>query len=851
MVVGTSWHRSFLFANCLIFFLAISASSDAAPVIGRIMPPAGQRGTECEVTVTGSRLNEAIELFFEDDLVQQISLSQPNNGMVKLRLRIPKDCPLGDHRVRLRTKAGLSALRTFAIVSAPIRIEQETERKEKSANNTPDTAELIETSDGTTQAVAGIVRREDVDTYRLPLQAGEKISVSVRAVRLNHTPFDPALELLDDRGFVIASCDDHSLLQQDAMIAIRVKEAGDYFLRVRESAYRGDDNSVYLLQVGRFPAPTVALPPGGTAGQEMMVEWLGDCDGPWRTKITLPQNLLRREAVLDGIFYAVPVRESISAVEGVPLRMTSLSVSKEIEPNDTADAGQALPTPMAVWGQMQKPGDVDWLRFEAAKGSKWSVKAWGRRLGSPIDLILDAYRDDKKRQKITGNDDAGGPDSRIMVTVPEEGIFLVRIGDHQSRGGDEFVWWLEVEQVQPAMTVAVPPTQTRTQQGLIAEVPQGNRTALVLNATRTSSSVDVLPMLADLPEGVQVTAASLPANAPSSLIVFEATAVAPLGTSTASVDLVIEDGEQQSNIGSLRQPTEMVHGNPNRTCWRQSVSDRLPVAVVDPVPVQIDLVAPVVPLVQSGRLDLRVKIERAEGFEGVVRLTFPFHPPGVGAASGVNVPADATEVVYPINASDKAIVDEWDVAVIATVTPKGELAKTRPSFQVASRPVKLNVAKPLFGLTVDRVAGELGSQVVMVGELNEAAKVSGKAMLLGLPAKCTSAEVAFQRGDTEIRFPVEIAADAPVGKHGSVVCELHVPQRDDWVIQTAKTAELRIDKPLPAVSTAKPEKTPEKKVSNPQPKELSRRERLRQQAQAIANTRSATAVAESAAVVED
>lgn len=850
-MVRASWYRWLLFVIGFFFFVLAATKSDAAPVIGRIMPPAGQRGTECEVTVTGSRLDEAIKLFFEDGLIEQVSLNQENANTLKLRLRIPGDCPLGDHRVRLQTKHGLSHLRTFAVINSPIRIEHETQGSEKSSNNSSATAELIEIQDGKTQAIAGVVRREDVDTFRLPLQAGERISVAVRAVRLNHTPFDPAIELLNSKGFILASCDDHSLLQQDAMIATRVEETGDYFLRVRESAYRGDDNSVYLLQVGRFPTPTVALPPGGTAGQEINIKWLGDLDGSWQTKFTLPQKLLRRDAFLDGIFYASPVREGVSAVEAVPLRMTSLPVSKEVEPNDAADAVQTLPTPMAVWGQMQKQGDVDWLRFEAAKGSKWSVRAWGRRLGSPIDLTLNAYRDDKKRQKITGNDDAGGPDSTMMVTVPEEGLFLVRIDDHQDRGGDDFVWWLEVEQVQPAMTVAVPPTQTRTQLGLIAEIPQGNRTALVLNATRTSSSVDVLPKLANLPEGVQVTATRLPANAPSSLVVLEATANAPLGVSTGRVDLVTESGEQQNSIGALRQPTEMVHGNPNRTCWRQSVSDRLPVAVVKPVPVQIELVEPAVPLVQSGRLDLNIKVSRAEGFEGAVRLTFPFHPPGVGAASGVNVPAESNEVCYPINASDKAAIGDWAVAVVATVAPKGDLAKTRPAFQVASRPVKLSIAKPLVGLAIDRVAGELGSQVFMVGKLNDAAQVSGKAMLLGLPPKCMSGEVAFKPGDTEIHFPVEIAKDAPVGKYGTIACELHVPQRDEWVIHRAKAGELRIDKPMPLATKPKAEKAPVKKVSKPQSQTISRREQLRRQAQAFANAESTTAVAGPVKVAED
>ena len=64
MVMRGSGQRLQRIFACLSLFVMVAASSDAAPVIGRIMPPAGQRGTECEVTVTGSRLHDAIGLFF-------------------------------------------------------------------------------------------------------------------------------------------------------------------------------------------------------------------------------------------------------------------------------------------------------------------------------------------------------------------------------------------------------------------------------------------------------------------------------------------------------------------------------------------------------------------------------------------------------------------------------------------------------------------------------------------------------------------------------------------------------------------------------------------------------------------
>ena len=81
--------------------------------------------------------------------------------------------------------------------------------------------------------------------------------------------------------------------------------------------------------------------------------------------------------------------------------MTSLPVSKESDANDSPDVQMRVPAPAAIWGLLEKENDTDWIRIERPKGSKWSVKGYGRRLGSPIDLTLNAYRDNEKHTRIT------------------------------------------------------------------------------------------------------------------------------------------------------------------------------------------------------------------------------------------------------------------------------------------------------------------------------------------------------------------------------------------------------------------------------------------------------------------
>jgi hypothetical protein len=195
-----------------------------------------------------------------------------------------------------------------------------------------------------------IIFYEDVDTFRIHLPAGGRISAVVEAVRLDQQMLDPHLELLDAEGFVVAACDDHPLLAQDAAIAVTVEREGDYFLRVRETAY-GGGNGVYLLHVGDFPIPHVAWPPGGPQGATLDVEWIGDPAGPFRQQVILPA------AELDGLARVRPVRgggEQPSPL-AVPFRVTAAPVATVAEPSNEPAAAARATAPRPPAPQPHRP----------------------------------------------------------------------------------------------------------------------------------------------------------------------------------------------------------------------------------------------------------------------------------------------------------------------------------------------------------------------------------------------------------------------------------------------------------------------------------------------------------------
>ena len=767
----------------------------AAPTIGRIEPPGAPAGSEVEVRILGGELGDPQEIFFEEGRITVVAVSGVDEKTVKATVRVPADCPPGPHRFRVRTRHGLSELRTFRVGGFEQVAEQE-------PNDAAATAQALHLG----RSVTGVVKSEDVDCFRVHLPAGGRIAAAVDAIRLDQEMFDPHLELVDSRGFVVAACDDHPLLGQDAMLAVTVRDAGDYVVRLRESAYGGNEGCVYLLHVGDFPVPCLAWPPVGPPGGSLDVEWLGDPAGTFRETIRLPDV-----APLTGVAEIRPGRAGTVSPVGVPLRVSPLAVTAEAEPNDEPAKATQASAPAGCLGRFDAPEDVDWYRITAAKGTSWHIRGWGRRLGSPADLVVNVHRDDEKRERITGNDDTHGPDSEARVTVPDEGSFLIRVTDHLRRGGPTFGYWIEVEAAEPTLTVSVPPGRSNTQERLVAVVPRGGRSAVVFNAARADCDRAATLACTDLPAGVTAVAAPLPPSAPAAPVVFEAAADARTATGLATVAVRAADDEH--TLGGLRQTTELVFGPPNNATYRTSVSDRLPIAVVEPAPLGITVDPPLVPLVRRGSLELRVRLERSDGFTGKVRLAMPFKPPGVGAPASVDVAEDACEAVYPLNATPDAPLGTWQVVVTAVVKSPGKNRDTNRDKNrdelmplVSSQLIPLEVAEPVVQLAAEKTVVEQGRDATIVWKVTKSGAFVGpaKARLLGLPVKTEAPELELQAGDAELAFPVKVAPDAPPGPHRNVFCELRVPKGDAWIVHSMPPTQLRIDVPLQTPSEAKP-----------------------------------------------
>ena len=495
----------------LFFFLALGTTLPAVqagdPGLSLIQPRGVQRGTEAVLTFSGARLNDAEEIFFYRPGVKATKIEPVNANAIKVTVQVAADCRLGEHIAQVRTKSGISDYRTFYVGALP-------SVEEKEPNSEFDAPQAIEL--GTT--VAGVVQNEDVDYFVVTAKKGERISAEIEAMRLGTYLFDPYIAILDSKRFELAVSDDAPLVYQDALASVVAPEDGNYIIEVRESAYGGNGNCRYRLHVGRFPRPTAVYPAGGKVGEEIEVKFLGNPNGVLTQKFKLPAQVEDDYGLLASDATGVAPSEN-------PFRLFPHGNVLEVEPNDDFKTPTPAELPLAFNGIIEKTDDVDCFKFTAKKGQQFEVECYARRIRSALDPVVNLYNASGGR--ITGNDDSRGPDSYFRFAVPADGEYIIRINDHLSRGGEDFVYRIEFTPVEPKLTLSIPRVTRYDQDRQRIYVPKGNRFATLVSASRQNFGGELVLDGKDLPQGLTMHAEPMPSNMSQMPVVFEAAADAP------------------------------------------------------------------------------------------------------------------------------------------------------------------------------------------------------------------------------------------------------------------------------------------------------------------------------------
>lgn len=464
------------FILCIVLGIIGNAVHAQAPALSYLFPQGAQRGTTATVTVGPSSLPADARVWVEGD---GITAGPVKDG--KAELTVAAEAAPGIRKLRVVTAQGASVARPFVVGVLP-------EVREIEPNNLAKDAMAVTLP----VTVNGqIMTRNDPDSYRMTLKAGDCLVAGVEARRIG-APTDLVLRLLDARGVELATCEDYN--DRDPLIAYVVPADGDYLVQaydVMTNYSSVNQDYTYRLTLTTGPFLDRAYPPGVSRGATTPVKLSG-----W--------NLGGKPgvgAVMHDVTVGADAGRSVEvtlpgAANGLSLAASALPDTAEAEPNNETANAQPIALPAMVNGALAQRGDVDVYRITARAKERYCFAVQADALGSPLDGVLSVL--DAQGKSLAESDDADGSrDPLIRWTAPADGDYFLRVRDigTPSRGGPEFVYRLSADRPHAALALAT------TEPSLM--IAPGAKLELALKLTRRDGATGEVEIIAEgLPAGV-------------------------------------------------------------------------------------------------------------------------------------------------------------------------------------------------------------------------------------------------------------------------------------------------------------------------------------------------------------
>lgn len=188
---------------------------------------------------------------------------------------------------------------------------------------------------------------------------------------------------------------------------------------------RGTKTSIGIIGRGLTGRPRLIAPFGFRAESPSEPS-----KGAERWDLTLE---VERETAIGVHLIRVQTEEGLS--NPFPLAVGQFDQVSEVEENSRFELAQRVSTPCVVEGKAAGT-DVDFFRFAGKKGQRIVVDAQCARLGTKVDPSIRLTSADRKL--VAAADDSPGllTDARLIVSLPEDGDYIVELFDSRYKGGD-------------------------------------------------------------------------------------------------------------------------------------------------------------------------------------------------------------------------------------------------------------------------------------------------------------------------------------------------------------------------------------------------------------------------------
>lgn len=396
---------------------APAAPNPPTPRFDSISPRSVSRGQTVVLTLSGQNLASADRLFVSPGQLQARLL--PNDGknsnQVQCEVDLPADLDPGLVSLRLHTPLGSAGTKSF--YAGPFAETGEIEPNNATGQATP--VMLPTTLSGS------IASRGDLDLWAFDAPAGAELVFQLVGPALGSS-LNARLSLRDSTGKLLAN-KARSASQTDLFLQFAAPAAGRYFLEVQDRDNTGSGNHFYLVHAGEFSLATGIFPlairgsdQGAHAADEITsLTATGFRLDPAAATIGPSQGVGPRSVVPRGT-----AGKSLTAVR---YEQTAWAEFVEAEPNDDPGHARLLPVPGGISGRISPRAsgaqtDVDFVAFDARQGERLTIEALARRLGSPLDTVIDLV------------DAQGQPVPRHTLRSVAETYTELRDHDSRSRG---------------------------------------------------------------------------------------------------------------------------------------------------------------------------------------------------------------------------------------------------------------------------------------------------------------------------------------------------------------------------------------------------------------------------------
>ncbi|HKI31609.1 MAG TPA: c-type cytochrome domain-containing protein [Gemmataceae bacterium] len=280
---------------------------------------------------------------------------------------------------------------------------------EAEPNDTPTTAQPVTLP---VSIHGSIGKAGDVDYFRFEAKAGQEVGVQALTAAIG-SKLEPVLLLTDATGKVLVE-------STNGLLGYTCPRAATYALGIRDRDYRGGPDMPYRLHVGDLPIVTSVFPLGLQRGTEKDVVVSGvNLGGVKSARVKAPADATPGTRL--------PV--SITPPRGVPLGNPAVVVGEFPEVQGSQPAG--LTPPFTANGSIVEPGASETWAFAAKKGQRLVLEVNARRLGSPLDSVIEIL------------DAKGQPVPRAVLRCVAKTNIVFR--DHDSAGsGIRIETWSEL-----------------------------------------------------------------------------------------------------------------------------------------------------------------------------------------------------------------------------------------------------------------------------------------------------------------------------------------------------------------------------------------------------------------------